>query len=112
MRRRFSAASKRTTDGLKVPHDDLRDREQRHEERDGNAKAGTKGDTKGGGDLPRQKKQRRSTGSWEEPDSSTSTTDAASSRSFLVKPCQRSGSHGSPVPRMAPVSPPAMSRCR
>ena len=59
------------TDGLKIPHDDLKDREQyaRHEERDGNANADDRAETKGDQES-RQQNRRRSTGSWEEPDSS------------------------------------------
>ena len=55
-------------DGLKIPHEDLKDREQyaRHEERAGD----TRDDTKTDEESRRQRKQQRSTGSWEEPDSS------------------------------------------
>ena len=53
-------------DGLKVPHEDLKDREQyaRHEERAGN----TQGRHQDDEESRRQRKQQRSTGSWEEPD--------------------------------------------
>ena len=53
-------------DGLKIPHEDLKDREQYagHEERAGS----TADNTKDNEALPRQRTQQRSTGSWEEPD--------------------------------------------
>jgi hypothetical protein len=51
------------SDGLKVPHEDLKDREQtaRHYEHTGDAKGSTKVDQG-------QRRQQRNTGSWDEPD--------------------------------------------
>src|SRR5262249_26903827 len=56
-------------DGLKAPHEDLRDREQYagHGKGAGNTKDDNKDDAKGE-QSQQQRKQQRGTGSWDEPD--------------------------------------------
>ena len=98
MRRRFSARSKAgSATACKVPHEDLKDREQyaRHEERAGNAQGRHQGDTKDDEASRRQQKQQRSTGSWEEPDSSILDDRRGELPEFPCETMPPSGNHGS-----------------
>ena len=83
-------------DGLKIPHDDLKDREQygSHEERAGNGKDDTKGDTKADGDSGGSRSSSAAPGAGRSRTPRSWTTGAASCQNSLVKPCQPSGNHG------------------
>ena len=73
-------------DGLKVPHEDLKDREQTRSRAlratPGDAKSSTKGEQG-------QRKQQRRLGSWESRTSRSWTTAAASCRTFRPRPSLR-----------------------
>ena len=113
-RRRFKRSLESgLTDGRKVPHDDLKDRKQHthHEESDGNAKDEAKADTRTDQES-RQQNQRRSTGSWEDPDSSILDDRRGDLPEFPCETLPALWQPWLPAQRMAPGSPPAMSRCR